>query len=184
MVPTLLCEQNCLKMPSEADIADCWVSKCDRKTVPRCRTRNRKCSTAVCGQSVTWDHKCVLLSRPKALPWHDSADWDDMVQQIVRCTAVQTPMYSDDQLERNSVRNVQPKLWHCNHEFKSVFTQHKGERLQHQLLHSEYTLSAHSPSVSRLQFIAMQFLNYTDDSSHREHQSMSFHNPIISPIIN
>ena len=60
------------------------------------------------GQSVTWDHKCVLLSRPEALPWHDSADWDDMVQQIVRCTAVQTPMNSDYQLERNSVRNVQP----------------------------------------------------------------------------
>ena len=33
--------------------------------------------------------KCVLLL------WHDSADWDDMVQQIVRCTAVQTPMNSD-----------------------------------------------------------------------------------------
>jgi len=79
-------------MPSEAGIADCRVSECDRKTVPRCGTRNRKCSTAVCGQSVTCDHKCVLLSRPKALPWHDSAHWDDMVQQIVRCTAVQTPM--------------------------------------------------------------------------------------------
>ena len=50
------------------------VSECDRKTLPHCGTRNRKCSTAVCGQSVTWDHKCVLLSRPKALPWHDSAD--------------------------------------------------------------------------------------------------------------
>ena len=73
-------------MPSEAGIADCRVSECDRKTVPRCGTRNRKCSTAVCGQSVTWYHKCVLLSRPEALPWHDSADWDDMVQQIVRCT--------------------------------------------------------------------------------------------------
>jgi len=54
-------------MPSEAGIADCRVSECDRKTVPRCGTRNRKCSTAVCGQFVTWDHKCVLLSRPKAL---------------------------------------------------------------------------------------------------------------------
>jgi len=32
-------------------------------------------------------------------------DWDDMVQQIVRCTAVQTSMNSDYQLERNSVRN-------------------------------------------------------------------------------
>jgi len=53
-------------MPSEAGIADCRVSECDRKTVPRSRTRNRKCSTAVCGQSVTWDHKCVLLSRPEA----------------------------------------------------------------------------------------------------------------------
>ena len=59
-------------MPSEAGIADCRVSKCDRKTVPRSGTRNRKCSTAVCGQSVTWDHKCVLLSRPEMLPWHDS----------------------------------------------------------------------------------------------------------------
>ena len=82
-------------MPSEAGIADCRVSECDKKTVPRCGTRNRKCSTAVCGQSVTWDHKFVLLSRPEALSWHDSADWDDMVQQIVRCTAVQTPMNSD-----------------------------------------------------------------------------------------
>ena len=52
-------------MSSEAGIADCRVSECDRKTVPRCGTRNRKCSTAVCGQSVTWDQKCVLLSRPK-----------------------------------------------------------------------------------------------------------------------
>jgi len=26
MVPTLLCEQNCLSMPSEAGIADCWIS--------------------------------------------------------------------------------------------------------------------------------------------------------------
>jgi len=77
-------------MSLQASIADCRVSECDRKTVPRCGTRNRKCSTAVCGQSVTWDHKCVLLSRPKALPWHDSAYWDDMVQQIVWCTAVQT----------------------------------------------------------------------------------------------
>ena len=34
-------------MPSEAGIADCRVSECDRKTVPRCGTRNRKCSTAV-----------------------------------------------------------------------------------------------------------------------------------------
>jgi len=33
-------------MPSEAGIADCRVSECDRKTVPRCGTRNRKCSTA------------------------------------------------------------------------------------------------------------------------------------------
>jgi len=93
-------------MLSEAGIADCRVSECDRKTVPRCGTRNRKCSTAVCGQSVTWDHKCVLLSRPVALPWHDSADWDDMLQQIVRCKAVQTPMNSDYQLECNSVRNA------------------------------------------------------------------------------
>ena len=52
---------------TEAGIADCRVSECDRKTVPRCGTRNRKCSTAVCGQSVTWDHKCVLLSRPEVL---------------------------------------------------------------------------------------------------------------------
>ena len=95
-------------MPSEAGIADCRVSECDRKTVPRCGTGNRKCSTAVCGQSVTWDHKCVLLSRQEALPLHDSADWDDMVQQIVWCTAVQTLMNSDYQLERNSVRNIQP----------------------------------------------------------------------------
>ena len=68
-------------MPSEAGIADCRVSKCDRKTVPRSGNRNRKCSTAVCGQSVTWDHKCVLLSRPEMLPWYDSAYWDDMVRQ-------------------------------------------------------------------------------------------------------
>ena len=33
-----------------------------------------------------------------------------MVQQIVRCTAVQTPMNSDFQLERHSVRNVQPVI--------------------------------------------------------------------------
>ena len=72
-------------MPSEAGIADCRVSECDRKTVPCCGNHNRKCLTAVCGQSVTWDHKCVLLSRPEMLPWHDSADWDDMVQQIVWC---------------------------------------------------------------------------------------------------
>jgi len=83
-------------MLSEAGIADCRVSECDRKTVPRCGTRNKKCPTAVCGQSVTWDHKCVLLSRPKALPWHDSADWDDMFQEIVRCTAVQTLQTSLD----------------------------------------------------------------------------------------
>jgi len=90
-------------MPSKAGITDCRVPKCDRKTVPRCGTCNRKCSTAVCGQSVTWDHQCVLLSRPKTLPWHHSADWDDMVRQIVRCMAVQTPMNSDDQLEHDTV---------------------------------------------------------------------------------
>jgi len=78
-------------MPSKAGITDCRVPKCDRKTVPRCGTCNRICSTAVCGLSVTWDHQCVLLSRPKTLPWHNSADWDDMVRQIVRCMAV--PVY-------------------------------------------------------------------------------------------
>ena len=35
----------------------------------------------------------------------DTIDWDDMVQQIVLCTAVQTPMNSDYPLERNSVTN-------------------------------------------------------------------------------
>ena len=81
-------------MPSEAGITDCRVSECDRNTVPRCGTRNRKCSTAVCGQSVTWDHKCVLLSRPEALPWHDSADWDNMVRQIVRDTEAPRLLYT------------------------------------------------------------------------------------------
>jgi len=33
-------------MPSKAGITDCRVPECDRKTVPRCGTRNRKCSTA------------------------------------------------------------------------------------------------------------------------------------------
>jgi len=44
-------------VPSEAGIADCRVSECDRKT--RSGTRNRKCSTAVCGQSVT----CAVILR-------------------------------------------------------------------------------------------------------------------------
>jgi len=35
-------------MPSEAGIADCRVSKCDRKTVPRSGTRNRKWMYIVC----------------------------------------------------------------------------------------------------------------------------------------
>ena len=108
-------------MPSEAGIADCRVSECDRKTVPRSGTRNRKCSTAVCGQSVKWDHKCVLLSRPEMLPWHDSAGWDDMVRQIGRCTAVQTPMDSDDQLERDSLfTGSNTKTQRYRHKYKQT----------------------------------------------------------------
>ena len=52
-------------MSSEAGIADFRVSECDRKTVPRCGTSNRKCSTAVCfsttfTRSATW---IVIKSR-------------------------------------------------------------------------------------------------------------------------
>ena len=64
MVPTLLCEQNCLYMLSEAGIADCRVSECDRKTVPSCGTRNRKCSTAeLPNYTSNLQHiiKCILL---------------------------------------------------------------------------------------------------------------------------
>jgi len=46
----------------ELSLNDCQVSECDRKTVPCCGTRNRKCSMAVCGRSVgeggpQWPHK-------------------------------------------------------------------------------------------------------------------------------
>ena len=99
-------------MPSEAGIADYRVSECDRKTVPRCGTRNRKCSTAVCGQSVTWDHKCVLLSRPKARcrgVWGEAAAnkrfgsyWSQKSAALVAAVFVDIPKNTCNFLHKNS----------------------------------------------------------------------------------
>ena len=41
---------------------------------------------------------CSVEQTRGAAVTHDSADWDDMVQQIVQCTAVQTPMNSGQYL--------------------------------------------------------------------------------------
>ena len=54
-------------MPSEAGIADCRVSECDRKTVSRCGTRNRKCSTKILPLFLS--SLSPLLSTPPSFPF-------------------------------------------------------------------------------------------------------------------